>query len=629
MMTSHSLVYLIALPLAGAAILLLAGRRSDKWGHLLATGLSASSFLVGLYQLSLMLGRSNADRPVTQKLFEWISVGTFKIDAGLMLDQLSICFVLLITGVGTLIHIYSISYMSHDSDRRRFFAFLNLFIASMLLLVLGNSYLNLYVGWEGVGLASYLLIGFWNQTPAYATASKKAFVMNRIGDMGLSLAIMIAFATMGTVSFEGVKAAASHTSTAALTAIGIMLLVAATGKSAQFPLQAWLGDAMAGPTPVSALIHAATMVTAGVYLITRSNFVFDAAPTAQLLVVIVGAITLMFGALIGTAKDDIKKALAASTMSQIGYMILGAGLGPVGYAFAIMHLLTHGFFKAGMFLGAGSVMHGMNDEVNMRKYGALRKFMPITFATFGLGYLAILGVPPFAGFYSKDKIIETAFNSGGVKGVILGCVTLLGAGITAFYMTRVMVLTFSGTSRWDEEALPHESPWLMWLPMAVLAIGSVTSGYLLSHGNALVNWLSPLFDNHGEHAELLSPLVVSGLALAMVAIGIAIAFIKYGLSEVDVVAPTDVSIFTNIARQDLLQDRFNEAAFMRPGKALTSLLVKSDEEVIDGAVRGVGRAALSSASSLRGLQSGFVRSYAALILIGAVVLIAAIWVVTQ
>ena len=629
MMTSNSLVYLIALPLAGSVILLLSGRRSDKWGHLLATALSASSFFVGLYQLSLMLGRSNSQRPISQKLFEWISVGTFNIDAGLMLDQLSICFVLLITGVGTLIHIYSISYMAHDPDRRRFFAFLNLFIAAMLLLVLGDSYLNLYVGWEGVGLASYLLIGFWNQKPAYATASKKAFVMNRIGDMGLSFAIMIAFATMGTVSFSGIKEAAEHTSTGALTAVGIMLLVAATGKSAQFPLQAWLGDAMAGPTPVSALIHAATMVTAGVYLITRSNFIFDAAPTAQLLVVIVGAITLMFGALIGTAKDDIKKALAASTMSQIGYMILGAGLGPVGYAFAIMHLLTHGFFKAGMFLGAGSVMHGMNDEVNMRKYGALRKFMPITFATFGLGYLAILGVPPFAGFYSKDMIIETAFNSGGAKGIILGCVTLLGAGITAFYMTRVMILTFTGTSRWDEEAHPHESPWLMWLPMAILAIGSVTSGYLLSHGDALVNWLSPLFENHGEHSELLSPMVVSGLALLMVAIGVAFAFIKYSLNEVDAVAPADVSIFTTIARQDLMQDRFNEAVFMRPGQALTSVLVKTDEAVIDGVVQGVGRAAIGSGASLRGIQNGFVRSYAALILIGALALVAAIWVVTQ
>ena len=629
MMSSNSLVYLIALPLAGAVILLLAGRRSDKWGHLLATALSASSFFVGLYQLSLMLGRPSEQRPVGQKLFEWISVGTFNIDAGLLLDQLSICFVLLITGVGTLIHIYSISYMSHDPDRRRFFAFLNLFIAAMLLLVLGDSYLNLYVGWEGVGLASYLLIGFWNQKPAYATASKKAFIMNRVGDMGLSFAIMIAFATMGTVSFAGVKAAAEQTSTAALTGIGIMLLVAATGKSAQFPLQAWLGDAMAGPTPVSALIHAATMVTAGVYLITRSNFIFDAAPTAQLLVVIVGAITLMFGALIGTAKDDIKKALAASTMSQIGYMILAAGLGPVGYAFAIMHLLTHGFFKAGMFLGAGSVMHGMNDQVNMRKYGALRKFMPITFVTFGLGYLAILGVPPFAGFYSKDMIIETAFNSGGIKGIILGSVTLLGAGITAFYMTRVMILTFTGTSRWDEEAHPHESPWLMWLPMAILAVGSVTSGYLLSNNDALVNWLSPLFESHEEHHELLPPIVVSALALTMVAIGVAIAFMKYSRNEVEAVAPTDVSIFTTIARQDLLQDRFNEAVFMRPGQVLTDVLVKTDEAVIDGAVRGVGRAALGSGASLRGLQNGFVRSYAALIFIGALALIAAIWVVVQ
>ena len=630
MTTSNSLVYLIALPLLGATILLLAGRRADKWGHILGTLMSASSFAVGLYQLSLMLGRSTEERPVGQKLFEWISVGSFKVDAGLLLDQLSICFVLLITGVGTLIHIYSISYMSHDKDRRRFFAYLNLFIAAMLLLVLGDSYLNLYVGWEGVGLASYLLIGFWNQKPAYATASKKAFVMNRVGDMGLSFAIMIAFATVGTVSFAGIKEQVDQTSTGALTAIGIMLLVAAAGKSAQFPLQAWLGDAMAGPTPVSALIHAATMVTAGVYLITRSNFIFDAAPTAQLLVVIVGAITLLFGALIGTAKDDIKKALAASTMSQIGYMTLAAGLGPVGYAFAIMHLLTHGFFKAGMFLGAGSVMHGMNDQVNMRKYGALRKFMPITFVTFGLGYLAILGVPPFAGFYSKDMIIETAFNAGGIKGILLGSITLLGAGITAFYMTRVMILTFTGTKRWDEDAHPHESPWLMWLPMAILAIGSVSSGFLLSRGDALVNWLHPLFDHHEEHEHhLLEPIVVSGLALTVVAIGVAIAFFKYSRQEVAAIAPENVSVFTKIARQDLMQDRFNEAVFMRPGQQLTQVLVKTDEAVIDGTVRGVGQLAMTSSSLLRGVQSGFVRSYAALIFVGAALLMAGIWVVVQ
>ena len=631
MNTSSSLVYLIALPLAGAAILLLGGRRTDKWGHFLATALSASSFGVGVYQLLQMLDRSTEERAITQKLFSWISVGDFNVDASLLLDQLSICFVLLITGVGTLIHIYSIEYMSHDENRRRFFAYLNLFIAAMLLLVLGDSYLNLYVGWEGVGLASYLLIGFWNQKPAYATASKKAFIMNRVGDMGLSFAIMIAFATMGSVTFEGVKEAAHNASPAALTGIGIMLLVAATGKSAQFPLQAWLGDAMAGPTPVSALIHAATMVTAGVYLIIRSNFIFDAAPTAQLLVVIVGAITLIFGALVGTAKDDIKKALAASTMSQIGYMVLGAGLGPAGYAFAIMHLLTHGFFKAGMFLGAGSVMHGMNDEVNMRKYGNLRKFMPITFITFGLGYLAIIGVPPFAGFYSKDLIIETAFNAGGAKGIILGTTTLIGAAITAFYMTRVMILTFTSKARWEPDTHPHESPALMWIPMAVLAIGSVTTGFLFTRGDALANWLNPVFGEHGEHhtEHLLEPIVVSGLALTAVAIGVAIAIKKYQMADVPAVAPTDVTSLTRLVRNDLGQDSLNEALFMRPGQVITDVLVATDEKVVDGAVRGVGRLAIGSGATLRKSQTGFARSYAAFILIGAIALIAGIWVVTQ
>jgi NADH-quinone oxidoreductase subunit L len=629
MVTASSLVYLIGLPLFGAAFLLLIGRKADKWGHLLATAMSAGSFVLGLMHFFAMTNRSTEERAITQTLFTWIEVGTFKVDAALLLDQLSICFVLLISGVGTLIHIYSISYMAHDENRRRFFAFLNLFIAAMLLLVLGNSYLNLYVGWEGVGLASYLLIGFWNKKPAYATASKKAFVMNRIGDMGLSFAIMIAFATMGTVSFEGVKESVERVGTPALTAMGIMLLIAAAGKSAQFPLQAWLGDAMAGPTPVSALIHAATMVTAGVYLIVRSNFVFDAAPTAQLLVVIVGAITLIFGAIIGMAKDDIKKALAASTMSQIGYMIVGAGLGPAGYAFAIMHLLTHGFFKAGMFLGAGSVMHGMNDEVNMRKYGGLRKMMPITFITFGLGYLAIIGVPPFAGFYSKDEIIATAFNSGGAQGIILGSITLLGAVITAFYMTRVMVLTFTSKPRWDDGVHPHESPALMWLPMAILAIGSVSAGYLLTQGEALVHWLSPLFAEHDHHEELLPHSVVTILAISAVIIGVTIALIKYQFKAVDAIAPKDVSFATRLARNDLGQDVVNEALFMRPGQVLTDGLVAVDEKVIDGAVRGIGAMTVGSGATLRRTQSGYVRSYAALILVGALVLLAAIWVVTQ
>ena len=629
MVTSSSIVYLIGLPLFGAVFLLLMGRKADKWGHLFATAMSAGSFVLGLLHFFAMTNRSEKERPITQTLFTWIEVGDFKVDAALLLDQLSICFVLLISGVGTLIHIYSISYMSHDENRRRFFAYLNLFVASMLLLVLGNSYLNLYVGWEGVGLASYLLIGFWNQKPAYATASKKAFVMNRVCDMGLTIAIMIAFATMGTVSFDGVKEAVDRVGTPTLTAMGIMLLVAAAGKSAQFPLQAWLGDAMAGPTPVSALIHAATMVTAGVYLIVRSNFVFDAAPTAQLLVVIVGAITLIFGALIGMAKDDIKKALAASTMSQIGYMIVAAGLGPAGYAFAIMHLLTHGFFKAGMFLGAGSVMHGMNDEVNMRKYGGLRKVMPITFATFGLGYLAIIGVPPFAGFYSKDEIIATAFNSGGAQGIILGSITLLGAVITAFYMTRVMVLTFSGKPRWDDGVHPHESPALMWLPMALLAIGSVTAGYLLTQGEALVHWLSPLFAKKVEYDELMPHSVVTVLAITAVIIGVTAALIKYQFRPVDAIAPSDVSLATRLARNDLGQDVVNEALFMRPGQILTEGIVVIDEKVVDGAVRGIGAMTVGSGATLRRTQSGYVRSYAALILLGALVLLAAIWVVTQ
>ena len=415
---------LIALPLVGAVLLLLGGRRIDRIGPLLGTALPGAAFVLGVAQFFAMLGRDAEDRAIGQHLYSWVAVGRFQVDAGLLVDQLSMCFVLLITGVGTLIHVYSIGYMAHDRDRRRFFGYLNLFIAAMLLLVLADSYLLLYVGWEGVGLASYLLIGFWSHVPAYAAAAKKAFIANRVGDFGLSVAIMIMFVQFGTVSFDGVFSSASGASEGALTAIGLMLLLGACGKSAQFPLQSWLGDAMAGPTPVSALIHAATMVTAGVYLVVRSAAVFEGAPDAQLVVVIVGAITLLFGAIVGTAKDDIKKALAASTMSQIGYMMLAAGLGPVGYAFAIFHLLTHGFFKAGMFLGAGSVMHGMNDQVDMRRYGGISAVMKVTWVTFGLGWLAIIGVPPFSGFWSKDKIIEAAFIGDGWRPWVFGSAAL-------------------------------------------------------------------------------------------------------------------------------------------------------------------------------------------------------------
>ena len=467
---------LIALPLAGAAILLLAGKRANAWGHLLGTAASLGSFVVGIGLLFDMLGKDAEQRGSIIALWDWILVGTFKVPVALQLDQLSLSFVLLITGVGSLIHIYSIGYMEHDHNRRKFFGYLNLFVAAMLTLVLADNYLLLYVGWEGVGLASYLLIGFWMHKPSAATAAKKAFVVNRVGDIGLSLAIMLMFTTVGTVTFRGVAEQASNVSENTLTLIGLALLLAACGKSAQFPLQSWLLDAMEGPTPVSALIHAATMVTAGVYLISRSHAIYDLAPNAQLAVVIIGGITLLMGAFIGTAKDDIKKALAGSTMSQIGYMILGAGLGPVGYVFALFHLITHGFFKAGMFLGAGSVMHGMHDDVNMRHYGAVRAAMPVTFLTFAMGYLAIIGFPGFSGFWSKDKIIETALT----ENWLVGLCALLGAGVTGFYMTRLMLMTFVGEKRWQPGVHPHESPAVMTGPLIVLAALSVLGGILLA-----------------------------------------------------------------------------------------------------------------------------------------------------
>ncbi|AQA20657.1 proton-translocating NADH-quinone oxidoreductase, chain L family protein [Rhodococcus sp. MTM3W5.2] len=599
-------------------MLLLGGRRTDRWGHLFACAMALASFAVGVVFFAQMLGRDTADRAVSEDLFSWLPAAGLQVDFGLLLDQLSICFVLLITGVGSLIHIYSVGYMKDDVAKRRFFAYLNLFLAAMLLLVLADNYLGLYVGWEGVGLASYLLIGFWQFKPSAATAAKKAFVVNRVGDMGLVVAIMMMFATFGSINFAGVFAAADGASESVVTAIGLALLLAACGKSAQVPLQSWLGDAMEGPTPVSALIHAATMVTAGVYLIVRSNVIFDLAPGAQLAVVVVGAVTLLFGAIIGCAKDDIKKALAASTMSQIGYMVLAAGLGPAGYAFAIMHLLTHGFFKAGLFLGAGSVMHGMNDETDMRRYGGLRAFMPITFVTFGLGYLAILGIPPFSGYFSKDKIIEAAFGAGGTEGIVLGTAALLGAGITAFYMTRVMLLTFFGTPRWrtDDAPHPHESPRVMTWPMILIAIGSVTSGAILAFGGALQHWLEQVVGAH--HPDLAVPVwVITVTTLVVVLAGVAVAYRQYAGQKIPEVAPAAVSPLTVAARRDLYGDAVNEAVFMRPGQHLTRWLGYFDGRGIDGAVSGLTAAIGGASARIRRLQTGFVRTYALYMFAGA------------
>ncbi|WP_223776142.1 NADH-quinone oxidoreductase subunit L [Streptomyces sp. 135] len=637
---------LVAAPLLGAAVLLCGGRALDRAGHWLGTLLAAASFVIAVVLFTDMLGKGAEERTLSQHLFSWIPVEGFQADVAFQLDQLSMTFVLLISGVGTLIHVYSIGYMEHDERRRRFFGYLNLFLAAMLLLVLADNYLLLYVGWEGVGLASYLLIGFWQHKPSAATAAKKAFLVNRVGDMGLSIAIMLMFTTFGTFAFGPVLEATGETSEGKLTAIGLMLLLAACGKSAQVPLQSWLGDAMEGPTPVSALIHAATMVTAGVYLIVRSGAIFNGAPDAQLVVTIVGAVTLLFGAIVGCAKDDIKKALAGSTMSQIGYMILAAGLGPIGYVFAIMHLVTHGFFKAGLFLGAGSVMHGMNDEVDMRKYGGLRKYMPVTFVTFGLGYLAIIGFPGLSGFFSKDKIIEAAFAKGGAEGWILGSVALLGAAVTAYYMTRVMIMTFFGEERWrnrptaspdqpdvepaaethgahgvHDEPHPHESPKSMTIPMVVLAFGSVFAGGFFSIGDRFMHWLEPV--THHDHGNSpLSAATVTGATMVVLVIGVALAYVQYGRRPVPVTAPRG-SLVTRAARRDLLQDDFNHVVLVRGGEHLTRSLVYVDHSLVDGVVNGTAASMGGLSGRLRKLQNGYARSYAVSMFGGAAVLIAA------
>jgi NADH-quinone oxidoreductase subunit L len=613
---------LIAFPLFGAVVLLLGGRRTDRWGHLLGVLMPVASFVYAVIAFFALLGAGH--RSQDQHLFSYLPVAGLQVNMGLLTDQLSISFVLLITGVGSLIHIYSVGYMEHDSDRRRFFGYLNLFVAAMLLLVLADNYLGLYVGWEGVGLASYLLIGFWQFKPSAAVAAKKAFIVNRVGDAGLTLAIFLMFSEFGTVQFTGVFGSVRSGGSGVATALGLLLLLGACGKSAQVPLQSWLLDAMEGPTPVSALIHAATMVTAGVYLLVRSNPILALSPTARLGITVVGAVTLLFGAIIGCAKDDIKKALAGSTMSQIGYMMLAAGLGPAGYVFAIAHLIAHGFFKAGLFLGAGSVMHGMDDEVNMRRYGGLARVMPVTFATFGLGYLAIIGIPPFSGFFTKDGIIEAAFDKGGTSGAILGTCAVLGAAITAFYMTRVMLMTWFGQRRWEAEAHPHESPSVMTWPLILLAVGSVAAGGFLITGQRFENFLGPVTGlPPTAHGFWSVPGVVT-LVLVLLAGGL--AWTMYGRVPVPAEAPRG-RFPVVAARKDLYGDAFNESVLMRPGQWLTRLSVYFDNRGVDGLVNTLAATVGGTSGRLRRLQTGFVRSYALSMFFGAAVLVTLLLVV--
>jgi NADH-quinone oxidoreductase subunit L len=609
----------VALPALGALVILAVGPftrgSSNKWAPLLGALLPIGSFLVSLVLFLQLLGRDAEDRQVSQHLFTWFEVGGLHVDFNLLYDPLSALFLLLITGVGSLIHVYSVGYMAHDPRRPRFFGFLNLFVTAMLILVLSDNFLGLFLGWEGVGLASYLLIGFWQYKHSAAAAAKKAFIVNRVGDIGLSMGISLMFATFGSTDFETVSQHASEASDTTLTALGLLLLLAACGKSAQVPLQSWLLDAMEGPTPVSALIHAATMVTAGVYLIVRSNFIFELAPHAQTAVVVVAVVTLLWGAILGCAKDDIKKVLAGSTMSQIGYMMLGAGLGVAGYAFAIFHLLTHGFFKANMFLGAGSVMHGMDDDVDMRHYGALRTVMPVTFLTFSMGYLAIIGFPGFSGFWSKDKIIEVALD----QNWVVGLCALLGAGITGFYMTRLMLMTFFGEKRWEKDVHPHESPSVMTIPLIVLAALSVLGGIMLA-GGWIEDFLTPVTGFTEEADPNIPALAVTLIAVLVVAVGVTIAIVFVGRREIPRVAPRDVSFVTRAARNDVYGDAINDELVVKPGRALTSGLLAFDRTTVDGLFSG-GAVAVGGIGALaRRVQNGFVRSYA-LSLLGGVLLV--------
>jgi NADH-quinone oxidoreductase subunit L len=613
---------LLALPLLGAAVLLLGGRRTNRWGPYFAVAMvvGAAGYAVAL--LLGLLGRPADDRAVGQTLFEWVFVGGFTAPVALQLDQLSMVFVLLITIVGALIHIYSLGYMDHDPDRRKFFGYLNLFVAAMLLLVLADNYLLLYVGWEGVGLASYLLISFWQYKPSAAAAGKKAFVMNRIGDVGLSLAIMLIFVTFGTVVFDEVFAMAGEASESTLTWIGLLLLLAAAGKSAQFPLQAWLLDAMEGPTPVSALIHAATMVTAGVYLIVRSGAIYDGTIFALTAVMVIGVITMFLGAFIGSAKDDIKKSLAGSTMSQIGYMVLAAGLGPVGYVFAIFHLLTHGVFKANLFLGAGSVIHGMNDEQDMRRFGALRKVMVVTWLTFMAAYLAIIGIPPFSGFWSKDDIIHAAFE----VNVFVGACAIIAAGITGFYMTRMVIMTFFGKARWPDDAHPHESKPIMTIPLIVLAVGSMFTGLALLFWGDIIGWLTPVTGL--KQTPLPFPTVILEIiTLVIVLIGVAVAIGMYR-REVPVEAPQDVNILTKAARNSMYDDAINDVLVVQPTYSVSRAFIGVDSRGIDGIVNGLAAFVGGSGARLRRWQSGFARSYA-LAMVGGAVLVVVILAVVR
>jgi NADH-quinone oxidoreductase subunit L len=625
------LIWLVpALPLAGFLLIVLFGRKlGEPFAGILATAMTASSFVVVALIYFELLSLPTEERHHVVTLFSWIPVGALHVDMALLVDPLSITMALFVTGIGSLIHLYAIGYMHGDAKFPKFFMYLNLFVFSMLMLVLGENLLVTFLGWEGVGTCSYFLISFWHTRESAATAGKKAFVTNRVGDWGMLTAMFLAFAAVGTLSYEGINHAAETGGLAAVTATGIamMLFVGACGKSAQLPLYIWLPDAMEGPTPVSALIHAATMVTSGVFLLTRMAPLLHAAyPWSGDVIATVGALTALFAATIAVAQTDIKKVLAYSTVSQLGFMFLAIGSG--AYVAAIFHMITHAFFKALLFLGSGSVIHGMHHEQDMRRMGALRKVMPITAMTFIIGWLAIAGVPPFAGFWSKDEILLYAF----ANNRLLYFIGVLTALLTAYYMTRQVIMVFFGEARWNDHAeengahgdhTPHESPWTMTAPLVILSGLAITGGVMQLPFSKETHWLEHWLEPVVHHAEANikgtwasdNKWLLLGLAVVIACAGIAASIAVYAKGKAKAIEP---AILADAWRYDA-----GIAALVGgPGRKAFDAVAAFDAHIVDGAVVGVGTEVRAASGLLRRAQSGLVRSYAAIIGLGAVIMLA-------
>jgi NADH-quinone oxidoreductase subunit L len=608
------LIWLVpALPLAGAALLLLAGRPLRRVAGGLASLLVGGSFIVALLAFRDLLALPEEARHVTRHLFDWISVGSFVAPVELRVDALSLVMLLTVTGVSFLIHVYSMDYMHEDPRYPRYFAYLNLFVFSMTMLVLANNFVLLYVGWELVGLCSYLLIAFWYERKPAADAGKKAFIVNRIGDFGFALGIFLIFTATGSVRFDEVFAQAGGLASATATGISLLLFTGAVGKSAQLPLHVWLPDAMEGPTPVSALIHAATMVTAGVYMVVRAAAIFEASEIALFVVAVVGTITALYAATAAIGQDDLKRVLAYSTISQLGLMFLAAGVG--AYSVAIFHLVTHAFFKALMFLGAGSVMHGTGGVIDMRRLGGLRRAMPVTAVLFGLGALALAGVPPLAGFFSKDQVIASAYEAGHTWLWIAG---LLVSLLTAFYAVRAFALTFLGRPR-DDAIHPHESPKLMTIPMGVLAVGAVIAGFL----GVTVEGPIHEFLGGGHVAHLgggLGEAALIAITTAFALVGLLVAWFVYVSGRVDhgALRARMPGLQRTLERGWYVDDAYR-AGVVAPGRMFSGFLAwVVDLRVIDGAVNGLANGVGRLSAVGRRAQTGLVRTYALVLLLGAV-----------